>query len=43
VSLSKVWAEVVGGKTSKWPPSATSKTTFSMVWLTLQFNRVPGA
>jgi len=27
VSLSKVWAGVVGGKNPKWPPSATSKTT----------------
>jgi len=38
VSLSKVWAEVVGGKNPKWPPSANSKTNVSMVWLTLQFN-----
>jgi len=38
-----VWAEVVGGKNPKWPQSATLKTTFSMVWLTLQFNNgVPG-
>ena len=43
MSLSKVWAEVVGGKNPQWPPSATLKTTLSMVWLTLQFNnRVPG-
>ena len=36
--LSKVSAKVVGGKNPKWPMLATTKITFSKVWLKLQFN-----
>jgi len=33
-----MWAKVVGGGNPKWPPSDTSKITFSILWLKLQFN-----